>query len=86
MSGLLLSLQIPEPEFVVGILEVASLIASIAMHAVRIDHEVELLAELVKGIDELQRVLMVNIVVSSTMCDLEHNRIHSCVSILSRIT
>ena len=58
----------------VGCLEVASLVAVISMHSVRVYHEIELLAFLVQRIQQLQGVLMVDIVISGAMCNLQHYR------------
>ena len=63
-----------EPELMVGIKEVVSLITTITVHSVRIDHEVELLAFLVEGVEKLEGVLMVHIVVSCTVSEFEHYR------------
>ena len=48
----------------------ASLIATIAMHPVRIDHEIELLTFFMKGIYELEGVLMVNVIITRSVSDL----------------
>ena len=54
----LLRLEVFKPEFVVSVLKMGTLISAIAMHTVRIDHEVELLSGLVKGIKKLESILM----------------------------
>ena len=68
--------EVFEPEFVVGILEMIALIAVIAVHTVWIDHEVEFLAGLMQCIQELECVLMVDIVVSGSVCEFQHYRFH----------
>ena len=70
-----LSAEVAEPEFVVCVLEMIALIAVIAVHSVRIDHEVELLASLMQGIQKLEGILMVYIVVTGTMSKLKHDRL-----------
>ena len=63
-----------QPELVVGLEEVVALVAVIAVHAVRVDHEVELLAFAVKGIQKLESVLVVNVVVTGTVSQFQHHR------------
>ena len=53
-----LSFQVLKPELIVGILEVSALVTVVAVHAVRIDHEVELLSGFVHGIKKLESILM----------------------------
>ena len=62
-----------QPELVVGFEEVRALVAMVAMHAVRIDHEVELLAGAVEGIQKLESVLVVDVVVSGAVGQLQHD-------------
>ena len=70
----------------VGFEEMFSLVATIAVHAVRVDHEFELLALLVQLVDELKRALEMNVVVTGTMSDFQHNRLYRrCFSISGRI-
>ena len=69
-----LAAEVAEPEFVVGILEMLALIAPVAVHSVRIDHKVELPAGLVHSIKELESVLMMHIIVTCTVGQLEHYR------------
>ena len=52
-AEVLLRFEVFEPEFVVGVLEVIALISTVAVHSVRIDHKVELLAFLVESIKKL---------------------------------
>ena len=47
----LLCEEVTEPEFAIGVLEVSSLIAAVAVHSVWVDHEVKLLAGFMEGID-----------------------------------
>ena len=75
-NGQKLPAEVAEPEFVVGILEMIALIAVIAVHAVRVDHEVEFLAGFVHCIQKLECILMVDIVVSGSMRELQHYRFH----------
>ena len=49
----------------VGVEKVLALIAVVAVHAVRIDHEIELLAFLVHHIKQLKCVLMVQEIATS---------------------
>ena len=64
-----------EPELAVGGVEVGALVTAVAMHAVRVDHEIELLTGLVHSVKELECVLVVNIVVTCTMSQLQHYRL-----------
>ena len=59
----------------VGIEEVLALVAVVAMHAVRIYHEVELLAFLVHHIKKLESVLMVDVIIACSMSEFEHHRL-----------
>ena len=68
-----------QPESVVSFEEVVALVAVVAVHAVRVDHEVELLAFTVEGIQELEGVLVVDIIISCTMGQFEHDRLVSRV-------
>ena len=45
--------KILEPERPVGLEEMSALIAIIAVHTVRVDHEIELLVAAMKGVDQL---------------------------------
>ena len=47
------SLQILKPESSVGGAEMLALVATVAMHAVRVDHQLKLLASRLKGIYQL---------------------------------
>ena len=60
----LLVFQVVEPEGVVGVLEVRALVAAVAVHAVRVDHEVEAFAVAVEGVYEQKGVLVVDVVVA----------------------
>ena len=62
-----------QPELVVGFEEVVALVAIVAVHAVWIDHEVELLAFAVEGIQKLKGVLVVNVVVTGAVGQLQHD-------------
>ena len=44
-----------------------TLIAPVAVHAVRVNHKIELYSFLLQGVDELQRVLEMHIVVSGAV-------------------
>lgn len=50
-----------------------SLIAAIAVHPVRIDHEVEYLPLLLKGIHKKQGVLEMHIVIPCSVSEFKHN-------------
>ena len=67
--------EVFEPEFVVGILEMITLIAVIAVHSVWVDHKIELLAGSVHCIKELEGILMVDIVITGAVCKLQHYRL-----------
>ena len=58
----------------VGVEEVLALVAVVAVHAVRIYHEVKLLALLMNHIKKLEIVLMVDVVVSSAVSQFQHHR------------
>jgi len=62
--------QILEPEVLVGRVEVGALIAAVAVHAVRIDHEFEIGPLTLQGVYELQGILEVHVVVSGSVGDL----------------
>ena len=66
--------KVAEPELAVRVEEVFSLIASIAMHTVRIDHEIEFLAGFLEGINQQKSILMMNIIITGSVRDLEHDR------------
>ena len=68
--------KISEPELAVRVEEVFSLIASIAMHTVRIYHEIEFLAGFLKSIDQQKSILMMYIIITCSMGDLEHHRLN----------
>ena len=53
-----------EPEFAVGVQEVGALVAAVAVHSVWVDHEVEAFAVAVEGVQELEGVLVVDVVVA----------------------
>lgn len=53
----------------------SALIAAVAMHSVRIDHELELLALLLQLVDQLKGILEMNIVVTGAVSELEHDRL-----------
>ena len=59
----------------VGIEEVLALVAVVAVHAVRINHEVKLLALLMHHVKKLESVLMVDVVVACSMSEFEHHRL-----------
>ena len=68
--------EVFEPELTVGSIGVGALVAVIAVHTVRIDHEVELLASLVHRVNKLEGILVVDIVVTGTMSKFEHHRLN----------
>ena len=72
---ILLREEMTEPEFAVGILEVGALVATVAVHSVRVDHEVELFACFLEGVDEEEGVLVVYVVVTCAVGDFQHDRI-----------
>ena len=63
----LLVFQVLEPEGVVGVLEVGALVASVAVHSVWVDHKVEAFAVAVEGIQELEGVLVMNVVIAGAV-------------------
>ena len=63
----LLVFQVLEPEGVVGVLEVGALVAAVAVHAVWVDHEVKAFAVAVEGVQELEGVLVVDVVVAGAV-------------------
>ena len=65
--------QILLPEGLVGGLEVSALIAPVAVHAVGVDHQLEGRTLLLQHINELQRVLEVDVVVPGTVGYLQHH-------------
>jgi len=52
------------------------LIATVAVHAVRIYHEVELLPFPMKTVKQQQSILMMYIIITCPMSDLEHDRLY----------
>ena len=66
--------EVAEPELAVRVEEVFSLIASVAMHTVRIYHEIEFLAGFLEGINQQKSILMMYIVITCSVSDLEHHR------------
>ena len=83
---MLLITQVAEPEVVVGFEEMFPLVATIAVHAVRVDHEFELLALPVQFVDELKRALEMYVVVTGTVSDFQHDRLYRrCFSIGGRV-
>ena len=66
--------EVAEPELAVRVEEVFSLIASVAMHTVRIYHEIEFLAGFLEGINQQKSILMMYIVITCSVSDLEHDR------------
>lgn len=78
--------QVTEPEVVVCFEEMFSLVAAIAVHAVRVDHEFELLALPVKFVDELERALEMYVVVTGSVSDFQHDRLYRrCLRIGGRV-
>ena len=69
---MLLSKEVFLPEGVVCVEEVVALITIVAMHAVRVDHEVELLAGTMEDIQKLEGILMMDVVVSGAVSQLQH--------------
>ena len=51
----------------------AALVVVIAVHSVRIYHQFELLLSLMKFVDKKQGVLMMHIIVSGAMSQLQHH-------------
>lgn len=68
--------KILEPELPVGLEEMGALISIIAVHTVRVDHEIELLSFPVEGIEELKGILVVDIVVAGAVGQFEHDRFY----------
>lgn len=64
--------QILEPEGVVCVLEVGALVAAVAVHSVWVDHKVEAFAVAVEGVQELEGVLVVDVVVAGAVGQFEH--------------
>ena len=67
--------KVPEPEVVVGLLEVGALVAAVAVEAVWVDHEVELLAGFVESVQELKGVLVMDVIVTCAMGQFQHYRL-----------
>ena len=66
--------QVMQPEIVVGFEKMFPLVAAIAVHTVWVDHEFELLPVLLQLIDKLHGTLEMDIIVTSAVSKLEHNR------------
>ena len=61
-----------------------ALIAPIAVHSIRVDHEDEFLAGFVQGIKKLKGILMVDIVVAGAVGELEHD-VSIVIAVIHRI-
>lgn len=59
--------QVVEPEGVVGVLEMGALIAAVAVHSVWVDHKVEAFAVAVEGVQELEGVLVMDVVIAGAV-------------------
>lgn len=59
------------PEYVVRSNVMTMLVTTVAVHSVRIDHQVELDLRLLKGIDQLESVLEMDIVITRSVCQLQ---------------
>ena len=53
-----------------------ALVAAVAVHAVRVDHEVEFLSCLLHGIQKLEGILVMDIVITGAVCQLQHYRFY----------
>ena len=73
-TSALLPFQVMQPEGAVLGKEVSSLVAAIAVHSVRVDHEIETLAGFLEGIDELEGVLEMDVVISGAVGEFQHDR------------
>ena len=73
-TSTLLPFQVMQPEGAVLGKEVGPLVASVAVHSVRVDHEIETLAGFLEGIDELKGVLEMDVVISGTVGEFQHDR------------
>lgn len=62
-----------QPKIMVGRIEMFALISTVSMHSVRVNHEFELLAMLLQLIDKMHGTLEMDIVVTCTMSNLEHD-------------
>ena len=78
----LLRFQVFEPEVTICFFEVSSLIAVIAVHSVRVYHEIELLSGTMQLIKKLESVLVMNIVIACAMGQLKHHRLHKTIASL----
>ena len=70
-------LQVLKPEGAICFIKVVALVAVVAMHTVRIDHELEVLALAVQCIKKLEGVLVVHVVVTCSVSQLEHDWLDS---------
>ena len=59
--------QVLKPKGVVGVLEVGALVAAVAVHSVWVDHKVEAFAVAVEGVQELEGVLVMDVVVAGAV-------------------
>ena len=62
------------PECGFGRLVVFALIAAVTVHAVRVEHHLELVAGLLQGVHEQQGVLVMNIVISRAVGEAQGSR------------
>ena len=59
--------QVLNPKGVVGVLEVGALVAALAVHSAWVDHKVEAFAVAVEGVQELESVLVMDVVVAGAV-------------------
>ena len=64
-----------QPEGAVFGKEVGSLVAAVAVHAVRVDHEIETLSGLLEGVNELEGILEMDVVVTGAVGEFQHDRL-----------
>ena len=70
--------QISAPEGLIGVTEMIALVATITMHTVRIYHEIKFLSGSLESIHQKKSILMMYIIITSTMRDLQHYRLYRC--------
>ena len=64
-----------EPEGAVVLQGVGALVATVAVEAVGINHEIEMPAGLLEGVDEDEGVLEVDVVVAGAVGEAEHRSV-----------
>ena len=62
---------------------VGTLVAAIAVHAVGVNHELEGLAFTLKLVNQLKRILEVNVIVAGAVGKHKHNRCNGCCGLIS---